>query len=286
VLGNRDSLLAGNREARQLLAAASDSAAGICFYQVHQVKARTHLARAIPLLKQLLLDRPDDLQLLYGLARSQYHSGALDAHDGKNAEAIAALTEALSLFGRIAEQMPDDPQRVVELASTEIALGKVYVNLENLTEARQRLEQAIVHSTRAMELAPTVADVHLGWAVARMHLAHAEQKSGDSALATELVSQTQQAIDKFIHEHPGAAATGQFQYNLACVYALGAQAELPERQETLAAKSLALLKEAHTANFFADEANTRVFRHDKDLDFLRTRDDFRELEQASFGAAQ
>jgi tetratricopeptide (TPR) repeat protein len=211
---------------------------------------------------RLLKDHPQFTQYQIGLAGICCNLGYLWRDLGQAQQSLDLFDDAVRRLLAVRQRQPEHPTAREFLCGSHIGRAQALGLLGRHREAARDWEQAALLETDSS---------HLGW---RVRQALALFHAGDHAQATQQAEQL-----AALPNLNGAAL-----YDLACVYALAAQATagaaerpLPEREqraETYARQSLNVLERAQQAGHFREQKRIEDLKKDPDLAFLRSRDDF------------
>jgi serine/threonine protein kinase/tetratricopeptide (TPR) repeat protein len=256
---------------------------------------------ALAITEKLADTFPSIPQYRYELAGRYNNLGAIFSELGKGHDAQAAYEKAVQIYEPLAANFPGIPSYTIGLAGTYKNLGqligdngKLEESLPWLTKGVDILERAHQQDPRFVKARETLCVAHWARAMTLAGLGRYQEalKDWDRAIdvddgryqntlrlkrASNLINMKDHAratADAQVVAE-SAKATAEDLYNAACVYALSARFAAHDitRAEYYASRAVLLVRRAQ-ANGYKDLAQ---LKKDKDLDALRSRDDFRKL---------
>jgi serine/threonine-protein kinase len=236
---------------------------------------------ALALYKTLATDFPNVPEYRKELARSHMNLGEMLKDTGRAPEAEAAYCDALALYKLLTTDFPAVPDYQNDLANTMDGLAELACGRKDYRAARQLLEQARPHLQMALDAYPRRPLYRQFFCENRQQLAATLLDLGEHVSAAEAAADLARV----------AFEPAKDAYKAACFFSrcnpLAEQdTKLPQARRQQLAKSysdsaLAALRQA-VAKAFKDADH---INKNKDLDPLRTREDFRRLVD-EVGAAQ
>jgi serine/threonine protein kinase/tetratricopeptide (TPR) repeat protein len=240
------------------------------------------------------------------LATSHYALGLLLRERGKRAEAEAAHRQGMALRETLAADFPAVPDYRIELASTYCNLGLLLHDrgesaaaLDWYAKAIPLLEAALAQDSRVAYARDHLRDAYWARANALRRLARPAESvqeydralvRDDGSKRSEIRVDRAAALAAQTGDHARAAAeaeeltrgdtvSGGTLYVAAGVYALASAAVKDDapRQESYAARAVALLRRAQAADYFNDGGHVEDLKTDPDFAALRGREDYRAL---------
>jgi tetratricopeptide (TPR) repeat protein len=269
---------------------------------------------------RLVKSNPDVSAYPQGLAQTHNNLGVLLGDLGKNADALKEYAQARDLQVKLATAHPEVAGYTVDLAFTSLNRGRLLARMNQLPASLKDLDEAVRHTDELRDVDPTNQQLtpillwslperaavltRLGrwhdadddWdrvlklAPVQQHSALRLQRAGSRVRAGDYRRAAADAGGLEREDVPAAAL-----YEWARVLSRSAAAAardgtrpLPERDKnaaTWAGNALALLQRAASAGYFKDAKAVDLLKKEPELDFLRSRDDFRSwlkrLESAS-----
>ncbi len=289
-------------EYQEDLAMCHGNLARFFFDQGKLTEAETAYREAVTAWEKLARTQPNVSSYQKGLAQVHSTMGLVYARLGKGQQAEAALRHALTVQEKLVAQFPTALDCAVDL-------GGSYCNLGHLISDDGRLEAALEWYARAIRtLGPVLArnfqlvqsrrylrNAHLGRAQALAQLdRHAEavndwdralelgpEKDQDlpwrmqRALSLARAGQHARAVAEANHLAQNKAEDGGSLYSLACICSLASGAVKDDAQLNgqYAARAVELLRQALGKGF----NDLELLKKNKDLDPLRSRQDFKKL---------
>jgi serine/threonine-protein kinase len=197
------------------------------------------------------------------LADTWNNLGVLQTAMDRPAEALRSMDRAVALLRDLGKRQPDHPGTRLSLRNAHIMRAFALGQLDRHRDAVAAWDEVIRLETR-----PQMGHT---W---RLRRAEALVHGGQYVRAAEAARQV-----------AGFDLPAQTLYDLACVLSLSAAAgardatrPLPARDKdagSWAREAVGLLERARRAGFFKNPSAVARMRKDSDLDFLRSRDDFR-----------
>jgi serine/threonine protein kinase/tetratricopeptide (TPR) repeat protein len=265
--------------------------------------------RALTICRELTEGFPKVAEYWRDLAHSQNAVGLLLGKQGRWTESEAAARAALAAWERMMKLYPPTPEHAVKLGDLQINLGLTQtklgvggLNKGDFAAARSWLDKAVATYESVGAATKPVTDrrrllgnAHGARAEALIRLGFYKEALPDWDRALQLGSQAgshylgmQRALTlSYLKEHARATAEADslaaiedlpayLLHDAATVHAVAAAAVRDQAQlsEKYAARAVALLRRAFEKNY---QAVTAEVREDKKLDFLRSREDFRNL---------
>jgi serine/threonine protein kinase/Flp pilus assembly protein TadD len=270
-------------------------------------EAETTCRRALELREKLVADFPAVSAYRHDLALTYNSLGILLHRLKRRVEAEGAFRHALELREKVAGEFPGVPQYQIDLAGGYVNFARLILEDGRAEESLGWFDRAVAildgilkndarvvvargflskaHAGRAEALATLKhhSDAVLAWdkafelddgslnrPVFRLSQAHSLCLAGDhrrASMAAEELSLS-----------PGADGATLY-YNCACILALcaGAAKDDGKESESYAVRAMALLNRAMAAGFAHEKKHLEQLKIDKDLDALRSREDFRKL---------
>jgi serine/threonine-protein kinase len=237
-------------------------------------QARQSYEQARAIRQVLAKAHPEVTRYQVTLAGTCTNLGNTFRQAGQPAQSLGSYAEALALLQAVHRREPDNRMARVFLRNSHIGRARALGLLG-------RHQDAVADWDDALRL----DEGRLG-PLLRYHRALALARAGEHLRAVQQAEQVAR-IDNL----PGPLAAG-----LAGVYAVSAQvaareagrplAERDKRSEQYARAAVALLERARQAGYFADRQGAQWLKKDAELDFLRPRDDFRQLLSRVEGASR
>jgi serine/threonine protein kinase/tetratricopeptide (TPR) repeat protein len=295
---------------RHMLAVGHNNLGFVLAGRGQRTGAAESYGRAREMHAALAADCPAVPEYRLALARTHHNLGDLLEKQDKYAEAEAAYRSAVEHRQRLVDDSPDVPAYRRTLARSQLKLGHVVClqgrpaeALPWFDRALARLEPMHEKEPRDLSVQRLVRDGHLDRALALGELKRPAEALTDSDRAVELSAPAERPwmqvvrarcraqlgnVTAAVAEAAAAAedpkASGSLLYNVACVYALAATQDDPQR-EVYPGQAVAFLRRARAAGFFQDPATVAHLKQDADLAPLRPREGFKrflaELEAAA-----
>jgi tetratricopeptide (TPR) repeat protein/tRNA A-37 threonylcarbamoyl transferase component Bud32 len=238
---------------------------------------------------------PQDRQ---GLARVQQNLADLLVGLSRYDEALAQLQEALAAREQLVADSPTNALYQIELAGSQGTMGNLLRDrgqpegaLDWYAKSLDRLEQVLTADARLLQARLFACSIYRNRAVALGQLARHEEALGDYNRSIDLddgqrrtgLSMERAMTLSRLKKHSQALAevdalvakpdaNEQALYSAACIYAV-ASTTADADTENYAARAVDLLRRA-VENGYKDAAQ---LQKDKDIDALRSRDDFKKL---------
>jgi serine/threonine-protein kinase len=279
-------------------------------------EAEVSYRRAIEISEKLTAEHREVIEYRSNLARLYNCLGVLYFTTGRPVEAETAYRRALEFQEKLAADHPEQVKFTLELGGSYCNLGNLVNDRGDPHGARTWYDRALAPLQAVLDREPRhttarqfLCNVHWGRANALTRLtrfaeadaawdrafelddgSQRDQIRFDRAAALARAGDHRRAIAETEALAPSQAIPpGLFAYALAGVEALASAAaradatlEPPARAvltEELAVRAVATLCRARDAGFFRNHANVARTNRDRDLDSLRSRDDFRLLMQ-------
>ena len=236
--------------------------------------AETAHAAALALRRQLAADFPTRTEFRQNLATSHFNLGVLLGETGRPREAEAAYADALTLQKQLAADFPNQPDLQNAVARTYTNLSYLRVALRDFRGAKAYLADAAPHYDRALKANSRNPTYRQNYERYQSAMVQAHGGSGDWASAKRAAEQ----LRDLGWDPPGDA------FNAACSLSLC----IPIVQEVDGATKDERDKQAA---FYGDEAMKMLrdaiakghpepvaLMKDSDLDPLRGREDFKQLQ--------
>jgi serine/threonine-protein kinase len=280
--GKYQDAMSSNARARELLLVLVKEQPGVAMYQdvlsrtwnnlgILQTKigqpkeALQSYAQARDLKEGLIRAHPEVGHFRGELAGIWVNLGQLQTGIGQYAPALESLNRALGLLSEVRRREPPNPTYL--LFQRNALLSRAHL-LERMGRYHQAVSDwdAVVRLETAAKMPDT----------ARLRRAGARARAGDYRTAVAEAQALARGPVRAAHEL----------YELACVHALSAAAlhrdatqPLPRREKTAATwagEALDLLRRAERAGLFEHAQMAENLKKDRDLDFLRSRSDFKQ----------
>jgi serine/threonine protein kinase/tetratricopeptide (TPR) repeat protein len=237
-------------------------------------EAETSVKHAIAIMERLAGEHPEVIAYQDSLARSQHELGIVYMDTRRYNEAEESYRKAIGIRERMVREHPSVGSYQDELAFNYSNLGIACIDTGRYSQAEDWLQKALTVRERLASDHPTVTEYHAELANTYIVLAGGYLRSD----RTEKGEAVLKRISKYSLNQGGL-------YNLACAYALiaaahgknldqqGHAAERQQRAGEYASRAMDILRQAVAKGF----GNTRLMQTDHDLDYLRSRDDFKML---------
>jgi tetratricopeptide (TPR) repeat protein len=276
-------------------------------------EALARFAEAIAFQQKLVKDHPNEDTYQADLASSLSNEAAVRALGGEDRRGLIGLRQARDLLVDLVKRHPDNLRYQSELANTLNNIGNIERKLGRPKAALDSVEQAmpLLRRVRTREpdspvyrlwqrnghmiRAAALTDLKRHREAAREWAEVARLETAPRDHATWLLRQAQALVQAGDYRESVELAqqlaamrspSGETLYNLACVHSMAAAAAardesrpLPQRQkdaESWAVEAVRLLRQAERVGFFKHRPYVLHLKKDSDLDFLRSRDDFRQ----------
>jgi tetratricopeptide (TPR) repeat protein len=266
-----------------------------------RVEAESAFRDALRIQERLADQFADNLGYRTALARTQYKFAMFLAENRTSIEVESAYRDALPILEKLVADFPNDAVGAVDLGGNYCNFanvlrdsGKVAESLDWYARAVLVLEQVLEKDNRLVRARQFLRNTHACRAVALEDLNRFADAVNDLDRAVELDDKPGRALFR-CHRASCLARAGEHAkayaeandladgkdlsattlYNLACVCSIAATAAKEDAKlaEQYQARSLELLRQA-VAMGYNDVQKIKV---DKDLDALRSRDDFKNL---------
>jgi eukaryotic-like serine/threonine-protein kinase len=274
-------------------------------------EAQANYQQALDLHSELARAHPDVTEYQDALAHTWNNLGILQASTGRPKDAFTSWEQARKVYHRMSKAHPEVPEYQTRLAGTCCNLGILLRDGGEAEKSLERFDEAIRSLEEVRRRVPDDATAGLYLANSRFERAKAlgrlgrhrdavvewdmagqldpgprrpflrRQQALALAYAGEYARAIQLAEQPVALQKPSAPALS----DLAWVYALSARSAagdaarpLPEREknaERWARQAVDLLRQSHRGGFFRAREAIHAARESRDLDFLRTRDDFK-----------
>jgi tetratricopeptide (TPR) repeat protein len=264
-------------------------------------KSAQHYHQALELKTKLADDFPDVPAYRRDLASTHHNLGLLLAGQNQPEKAAQQYRKALDIRQKLAGEFPHMPEYRYELATTYLNLGELLRAGGKPADSLPWYDRAIraltsVHRQDPRMVAPRLAlgNSHAARAMAHDQLEKHAEALKDWTRAIDLsppqqqrLFRSQRASTRVRAGQPAEAVaevaeltrTGQWPaeqwYDFACIYAL-ASGKVADKKQEYADQAMRMLRQAVQAGFKDAEQMAK----DKDLDVLRSRDDFKKLMQS------
>jgi tetratricopeptide (TPR) repeat protein len=272
--------------------------------------------RTRDLLRKLVKAHPDVSEYQSNLAHTHNHRGLLLVELGKRAEALKEYQQARDLLRKLVKAQPQLLKYLEGLARACLNCGALLAQMNRLPASRVDFDEAIQRIDELRRLAPrnrTVPAFLLFGLSRRAYVLNrlGKQSEADAdwdrvlklappaqrpalrlarASSRAIAGDYRRAAAEAEELGRSPALGGATLYNLAWVQALNAAGArrdplrpLPEREknaEVWARQAVELLRRADRAGFFKAAKNVAHLDRDRDLAFLRDRDDYRRFRAA------
>jgi tetratricopeptide (TPR) repeat protein len=271
--------------------------------------------QALTILRKLVSARPQAVEYRDGLASLQMTYGAHYAATGRPGQAEAANEEAIVIRRRLVEDHPDRVEFALELGTSYYSMAYMENLRRNhrathdwATRAIQLVEASLRREARRDDFKQLLGFAYNMRAQALANLGRYTESLADWDRTIELAGERDERtpslrairalalaclgdVGPAIEEISAIPKTGAYaryiRYNEACLFAVAAKAAAkdtarsPLERESLAerhaARAMDALAEARRAGYFRDPAHFVLLKSDRDLDALRSRDDFQLL---------
>jgi serine/threonine-protein kinase len=239
----------------------------------HPREAEAAFRDALAIQKRLAADFPTVPEYRQDLARSHNNLGAVLKDTGHPREAEAAYHDALDIRKGLVADFPSVPDYQHDLAYTIVGLADLERSRKEYRSARQRLDEAWPHLQKALDTNPRHPFYR------KLFCQHREVLAATLLELSEHASAALAAADlariAFDPANDAYKAVGFFGrcIPLAERDSKLSEARRPELAHSYAEQALAALRQA-LAKGYKDLAQ---LKKDKDLDPLRSRDDFQKL---------
>jgi tetratricopeptide (TPR) repeat protein/tRNA A-37 threonylcarbamoyl transferase component Bud32 len=236
-------------------------------------EAEQYFRRALALQQKRAADFPKVPDYRKQLAVTYRDLGTLMALTGRLAEAEVSYRQALALLEKLVSDFPAVTDHLGELAATMNNLANLYRNQGKLAEAQQMLRGAINLLEAVLKSNPQHPTHRRSLRVSYEHLAEALMQTGDHAEAVRCAEVLSRVVPEEGLSYRRAAGIAA-----RCTALAEQDAKLPEAQRKAVAQkyadqAMAWLGEALKKGFKGVEQ----LKKDRDLESLRTRDDFKKL---------
>jgi serine/threonine protein kinase/tetratricopeptide (TPR) repeat protein len=217
-------------------------------------EAESAYRSALAVQEKLAADAPTVAHAV-ALGRGYFTFGTFVHDRGEPGAALDWFDKAAAVLGPVHQAHPQNAAARRWLWYSHRGRAKALLTLGRPTEALQECDQAL-----ALDGEPSRATT-------RLLRAAIVARTGDPAPA---VAEAEELTR-------GDKVPGPVLYDAACVYALASAAVKDDatRQESYAARAVALLRQSAAAGFFKDPATVKHLHRDHDLNPLRGREDFR-----------
>jgi serine/threonine protein kinase len=224
------------------------------------------LREAMVIRRQLAADFPNRPEYRQDLAVTCNNLGVVLRTTNRRDEAVEPLRQGLALHRQLAADFPNRPDHQNDAAGAMVNLARLLYDLKDYPAARRLLDEAVPFHQAALKANPRHPTYRFFFRNNRQRLAETLLALKDHAAAAD-------AADQFLK---AATDPPRDAYRSACFLAgcaRLAEADRPELARGYADRAVAALRQA-VANGYKDVGE---LKKDRDLDPLRTRDDFRTL---------
>jgi serine/threonine-protein kinase len=283
--------------------------------------AEASLQQALALKEQLVVKYPAVLDYQRSLAMSYGSLGNLYRSMGRLDQAQAAFQKALAVQESLARQHPTVTEYAVALGGTYSNLGRAVdeqgkpaVALDWYAKAIDKLAGVARQEKQHVLAREFLRNAYWGRAETLTQLGRHAEALADWDRTIELADGSQRdslrleraLVLASLGQHARAVAAagdvaakaggkGNVLYRAAHVWAVAAaavpgdkkldSAERCKLSERYAAKGMELLTQTEAAGYFKDQAHRDQLKKDKELDILRSREDFKKLLRKAVGGA-
>jgi serine/threonine protein kinase len=247
--------------------------------------------KAFDLWKGLVAKHPDVPDYQSRLASSYYNQGNMHLAAKRNKQAEWAYKEAVALLRPLVEKHPDIPGYQFLLTTSCCNLGFVYQATGQAKDAEAAFLDGLA-AWRALakkhpEYALSDNEPGIKCSTQLAMLYHAEGRNKEAVAADEDALAILKAQAKSHPESPGVQrdlAAAYYDFACLCAGAVTDKSDAASRPSDRAlsveewiGKALDCLQRDCDAGFFDDPAAIEQMKHDKDLDGLRTRPEYKKL---------
>ena len=248
--------------------------------------------RAFVLWKALVAKHPEVPEYQGRLAASCYNRGNSHLAAGRNQEAEAAYKEAIDILKRLVEVHPEMPADQFRLATSYCNVGIVYQATGRSKEAEEAYQAGLATWKTLAKMHPEVAESQNEPAIkCSTQLAMLFEAAGRNKDAATTYEQAVAILKIQAEKHPASPGDRQqlaaAYYNLACLCAkaiaeknasAGAHADRPaDFAEASTSRAFDCLQRAGDIGLFDNPAGLGLLKHEKDLDALRSRPEYKKL---------